>query len=155
MSLGSILDANKQPIEIGDVCRIVDHKQHLYKNLSKDDLVRFARFHGTNRSFWGVPIASANGDARDIAAVFVESTGVEALVPAEWLVLVHRQPVALATPAIAPELARYIFTWLRERNEGELDVAIGDMKVYDYETAIDELTLILQHGGKPKNWTTP
>lgn len=49
-------------------------------------------------------------------------------------------------------LARFILQWLRERNAGELNEVIGDMRVRDLEIAESELASILAHGGKPPNW---
>jgi hypothetical protein len=50
------------------------------------------------------------------------------------------------------ELAAYILGWLRSRNGGELDEAIGAMRLADYENMRGELEMILQHGGRPPNW---
>lgn len=50
------------------------------------------------------------------------------------------------------ELAAYIFTWLRNRNGGELEDALDDMRVRDRDLAIEELAMILQHKGRPPNW---
>ena len=50
------------------------------------------------------------------------------------------------------ELAAYIFRWLCKRNGGELNDAIGNMKVRSLCLAKDELALILEHRGKPPNW---
>lgn len=52
------------------------------------------------------------------------------------------------------ELAEYIITWLSERNGGELEEAFENMRVCDWHTLHDELEAILEHGGKPPNWTT-
>lgn len=49
-------------------------------------------------------------------------------------------------------LARYILQHLRERNGAELDEAIGNMRLLDFELCVNELALILKHGGKPPNW---
>lgn len=51
-------------------------------------------------------------------------------------------------------LALYIFDWLRRRNGNELDDAIGEMSLADYENALEELEMILEHGGKPPNWVS-
>lgn len=49
--------------------------------------------------------------------------------------------------------AEYIFEWLERRNGGQLREAIESMTVRDRRLAIDELALILLHGGRPPNWT--
>ena len=49
-------------------------------------------------------------------------------------------------------LAAYILDWLRRRNGGELDAAIGAMRLHDFDLAKKELELILIHNGKPPNW---
>jgi hypothetical protein len=48
--------------------------------------------------------------------------------------------------------AEYIFEWLERRNRGQLREAIESMRVLDRRLAIDELALILLHGGRPPNW---
>jgi hypothetical protein len=50
------------------------------------------------------------------------------------------------------ELALVILSWLRSRNGGELDEAIGAMRLADHENMRGELELILKHGGRPPNW---
>jgi len=52
------------------------------------------------------------------------------------------------------ELAAYIVEWLRSRNGEQLRPAFDNMRVGDFELMLDELALILQHGGKPPNWTS-
>ena len=60
---------------------------------------------------------------------------------------------AKATASPTPrELATYIFEWLEVRNGGELDAALGAMRVGDRRNAIDELARILECGGRPPNW---
>ncbi len=50
------------------------------------------------------------------------------------------------------ELAAYIIKFLRNRNGSELDSAFGEMKVSSYMLMLEELEMILEHGGKPPNW---
>ncbi len=50
------------------------------------------------------------------------------------------------------KLARYIADWLRVRNGGELEDAMCNMRVGDFENFLKELEMILKHGGKPPNW---
>jgi len=50
-------------------------------------------------------------------------------------------------------LASYIFDWLMIRNGGELNDALQTMTVRSFKDALDELELILRHGGRPPNWT--
>jgi hypothetical protein len=54
-----------------------------------------------------------------------------------------------------PELAAYIIDWLCQRNGGELQPAIEAMTVFDHRLMHEELTFILQHGGRPPNWVKP
>ncbi len=49
-------------------------------------------------------------------------------------------------------LARYILDFLQNRNGGELEGAIGNMRMSDYRLLHEELKMILKHGGKPPNW---
>jgi hypothetical protein len=41
---------------------------------------------------------------------------------------------------------------LRLRNGGEFSRPLDNMRVRDASLALSELTMILQHGGKPPNW---
>lgn len=51
-------------------------------------------------------------------------------------------------------LARYIIDeWLRNRSGAAFDRVLDEMKVGQYRSLFEELALILQHGGKPPNWT--
>ncbi len=52
----------------------------------------------------------------------------------------------------AHSLTEYIVEWLIERNGGELAEAFGNMRVRDFDGLRQELTMILEHGGKPPNW---
>lgn len=57
------------------------------------------------------------------------------------------------TEQAATECADFILGWLRERNGAELANAFDEMRVKDAKLMRDELIWILQHGGKPDNWT--
>ncbi len=61
----------------------------------------------------------------------------------------------MTTQAKESELAAYILSWLRSRNGGELDEAIGAMRLADHENMREELEMILEHGGRPPNWVKP
>jgi len=50
-------------------------------------------------------------------------------------------------------LAHYILNWLESRNGAELEPALEGMTVGDQRRMREELTLILEHGGRPPNWT--
>ena len=50
------------------------------------------------------------------------------------------------------KLANYILRWLVNRNGGELQPAIENMKLGDYILMKAELELILKCGGHPPNW---
>lgn len=64
-------------------------------------------------------------------------------------------PERFLTPEKAKELAAYILHWLKVRNGAELADAFDDMTVRDAENMRGELEMILEHGGKPKNWSGP
>jgi len=51
------------------------------------------------------------------------------------------------------KLAYTIFDWLRHRNGGQLGEALGKLPLADYESLIEELTMILEHSGIPPNWS--
>lgn len=59
----------------------------------------------------------------------------------------------VSIPLTSEELAKYIIEFLRTRNLGELEEAFDDMTVGNYRRLENELSLILEHGGKPPNWT--
>lgn len=59
---------------------------------------------------------------------------------------------ALAATAQPSLLASYIIEWLETRNKGELREALDQQRIRDRKLMLDELTLILRHGGKPPNW---
>ena len=50
-------------------------------------------------------------------------------------------------------LAHCILNWLESRNGAELEPALEGMTVGDQRRMREELTLILEHGGRPPNWT--
>ncbi len=50
------------------------------------------------------------------------------------------------------QLALYIVEHMRVRNGGELCEAFDNMRVRDRALLIEELTMILEHGGRPPNW---
>jgi hypothetical protein len=72
---------------------------------------------------------------------------------------VDGQPAPSSEPVViagrTTDCAFYIFQWLRDRNDGELDEAIRSMPLSSYELAVEELELILEHGGRPPNWRAP
>lgn len=57
------------------------------------------------------------------------------------------------TEVAAVECATYILDWLERRNGGELREALERQRVGDRRRLRDELVWILQHGGRPDNWT--
>lgn len=50
-------------------------------------------------------------------------------------------------------LATYIMTWLRDRNRGRHAATIPNPDEEDHALMIEELRMILEHGGKPPNWS--
>jgi ribosomal protein L39E len=61
---------------------------------------------------------------------------------------------AIPKTTSAESLAFYIYNWLERRNGGELAGPLGNQRVSDRKLALDELALILKHGGKPPNWVS-
>lgn len=51
-------------------------------------------------------------------------------------------------------LARYIVDFFSDRNGGELAEHFDDMRHADFDLLLEQLALILKHGGKPPNWVT-
>lgn len=50
------------------------------------------------------------------------------------------------------ELAAYVLEFLESRNGGELREVFDNMTRKDYSLLLEQLSMILEHGGKPPNW---